>query len=423
VELGERLRGWARPIYGQFRKNTKEQVEQVSESAAPVSDQDSVLFADLLLQDAVRGRASDIHLEPDSNGIRVRFRIDGVLLDTMMMDPELGWNVLRHIKAMFGLAPVPSVRPASTGRNIQIGGTSMDVRASVVPCVFGEKVTLRLLNLPAQVQQVGRLGLGPEAEAQIQEWSEHVSGTFIVCGPTGSGKTTTLYALLHELRGTIRSVVTIEDPVEYRIDGVTQLEVHERNLSFTDGLRASLRLDPDCLMLGEIRDPETARVAMTAAGTGRVLMTTLHSKDAVGALTALRNWGIDNYQIASALRVIVAQRLVRRLCEHCKEEVDGPTKAERDWLESINKPIPERLWHPVGCEHCNGLGYAGRTGIFEIWRVGPGDAEQILEQRDDQSIRRQLSASGHRFMLDDALEKVSRGVTDLRQVRFLSSGR
>lgn len=420
MDIGQRIKGWARPIYGQFSELLSEQVENVAETTG--GEPDAVTFADSLLKDAVRGRASDIHLEPDSQGIRIRFRIDGVLLDTMMMDSEPGWAVLRHIKAMFGLDPVPSVRPASTGRQLMINGSQLDVRASVAPCVFGEKVTLRILNLPQQIQQIGRLGMEPDAEAQIQDWSEQVTGTFIVCGPTGSGKTTTLYALLHELRATNRSVITIEDPVEYRIDGITQLEVHERNLSFTEGLRASLRLDPDCLMLGEIRDPETARVAMTAAGTGRVLMTTLHSKDAVGALTALRNWGIDNYQIAAALRVIVAQRLVRKLCEHCREECDGPSNAEREWVESINKSIPERLWRPVGCEHCGGLGYSGRTGIFEIWRVSSADADQILEQRDDQSMRRHLGGRGHHFMLDDAMAKVAKGMTDLRQIRYLTSG-
>ncbi|MEM7408131.1 MAG: GspE/PulE family protein [Pseudomonadota bacterium] len=421
MEIGERLKGWARPIYSQFSELVNQQVEQVGEPGGE-GETDIIAVSDSLLRDAVRGRASDIHLEPDSEGIRVRFRIDGILLDTMMLESGTGWSVLRHIKAMFGLDPVPAVRPASTGRQLIINGAPMDIRASVAPCVFGEKVTLRLLNLPQQIQQIGRLGMEGDAEAQIHEWSEQVAGTFIVCGPTGSGKTTTLYALLHELRGTNRSVVTIEDPVEYRIDGITQLEVHERNLSFTEGLRASLRLDPDCLMLGEIRDPETARVAMTAAGTGRVLMTTLHSKDAVGSLTALRNWGIDNYQIASALRVIVAQRLVRRLCEYCREPADGPTTAEREWLEAVGREVPEELWKPGSCERCGGLGYNGRSGIFEIWRVGASDADLILSQADDQSIRRELGSRGHQFMMDDAMAKVAKGVTDLRQVRYLTSG-
>ena len=175
-------------------------------------------------------------------------------------------------------------------------------------------------------------------------------------------------------------------------------------------------------MLGEIRDPETARVAMTAAGTGRVLMTTLHSKDAVGVLTALRNWGIDRFQIASALRVIVAQRLVRKLCEHCRQASDGPTKSERDWLDAIGRAVPEQLWQPVGCEHCNGLGYADRTGIFEVWRVGNSDADLILEEKDDQYMRRHLADAGHRFMIDDALVKAGRGLTDLRQIRNLMGG-
>ncbi len=422
MEIRAQFRQWVRPIHEQFTRRISEEVERVEGDLPPADEEDSVHFADLLFQDALRAGATDIHFDPIADGIRVRFRIDGVLFDTMALDGEKGWAFMRHIKATCGQDPVPSSRPTSTGRQIIVNGQTLDIRASNAPCVFGEKLAIRILNMQQQIQRIGRLGMDADAEAQIQDWAENVTGTFVVCGPTGSGKTTTLYTLLHELRQTNRSVITIEDPVEYRIDGVTQLQVSERqNLSFPEGLRASLRLDPDYLMLGEIRDPETARVAMSAAGTGRVLMTTLHSKDAVGVLTALRNWGIDNFQMASALRVIVAQRLVRRLCESCREVSDGPTNAERDWLSAIGKEVPETLWRPVGCEKCNGLGYSGRTGIFEVWRVGPQDADNILEQKSDQWMRRQLAEGGHRFMLDDALAKVARGITDLRQVRQLTA--
>ncbi len=269
AEKGKDIRGriedWVRPLYGELTQRFQDQLERFEERAGEegpdVEDDDIVQFTALLLQDAVRERASDVHLEPGPSGVRVRFRIDGVLLDTMSLPPAAGGTLSRHLKALCGLDPVPAARPASAGREVRMGDTVVDVRASVSPCVFGEKIVLRLLDVPQQVQQIGRLGLDPDAETQIRGWLEHVAGTFVVCGPTGSGKTTTLYSLLHELKGTNRSVVTIEDPVEYRVEGITQIEVEARQrLTFADGLRASLRLDPDYLMLGEIRDHSGASI-------------------------------------------------------------------------------------------------------------------------------------------------------------------
>ena len=424
-DLRERIGDWIRPLYSNLAERVASRVEAL-EGAPPddTGDDEQILeFTQLLLQDAVKARASDIHFEPWSEGVRVRFRVDGVLLDTMSLTTEVGGTVMRHMKALCGLDPVPAARPQSSSRMVRVDEAHIDVRASVSPCVYGEKFVLRLLDVPQQVQQISRLGMDGESESKIRGWLEHVTGTFVVCGPTGSGKTTTLYSLLHELKRTNRSVVTIEDPAEYRVEGITQIEVDSRHrISFADGLRASLRLDPDYLMLGEIRDPETARVAMTAAGTGRVLMTTLHSKDAVGVLTALRNWGIDDFQIASALRVVVAQRLVRTLCTHCREEVDAPDRAEAEWLKATGRETPDRLYRAVGCSQCNDQGYLGRTGIFEVWRVGGQDAETILEHVPDNVLRHKLAERGHVFMVDDALKKVAQGITDLRQVRHLAGG-
>lgn len=425
MEIRERIGEWFRPLYSQFARKFTEELDTGHEDPASAADplEDATYFTELLLEDAIRERASDVHFEPHATGVRVRFRIDGVLLDTMNLPRETGGTITRHVKALGGLDPTPAARPASAGRTVRVGNSAIEVRTSVAPCVFGEKVVLRLLDMPMQVQNLSALGLLDEDESHIRGWLEHVTGTFVVCGPTGSGKTTTLYSLLHELKNTNRSVVTIEDPVEYRVEGITQMEVdnHQR-VDFAEGLRAMLRLDPDYLMLGEIRDAPTARVAMTAAGTGRVLMTTLHSKDAVGVLTALRNWGIDDFQAASALRVVVAQRLVRRLCTDCREEAEGPTQAEADWLAAIGRAVPPRIFHAVGCSHCNDLGYRGRVGLFEVWRVSAQDAEGILSRSDDHSMRRALRERGHRFLIDDALDKVGQGITDFRQVKALAGG-
>ncbi|MFT5155124.1 MAG: general secretion pathway protein E [Planctomycetota bacterium] len=425
MEIGERIGEWIRPLYNQFTRKYAEEIEagrDDPESAVGPAE-DATYFMEMLLEDAIRERASDIHFEPYATGVRVRFRIDGVLLDTMSLPLEGGGTMIRHMKALGGLDPVPAARPASAGRTVRVGNRNIEVRTSVAPCVFGEKVVLRMLDLPQQVQHLSALGLNGDDETHIRGWLEHVTGTFVVCGPTGSGKTTTLYSLLHELKNTNRSVVTIEDPVEYRVEGVTQMEVDKhQKVDFDEGLRAMLRLDPDYLMLGEIRDPQTARVAMTAAGTGRVLMTTLHSKDAVGVMTALRNWGIDDFQSASALRVVVAQRLVRRLCPECREEAKVPTEAEDEWLRAIGREPPASLWRAVGCAQCNDLGYRGRVGLFEIWRVNNQDAERILGRVDDHKMRQALRERGHRFLIDDALDKVALGLTDIRQIKQLAGG-
>jgi len=384
---------------------------------------DATEFTRLLLEDALRAHVSDVHLEPHASGIRVRFRVDGVLLDTMSLPHDTGEHLTRHLKAMCGLDPLPANRPASASRPVWVGEEVIDIRASVAPCVFGEKLVLRMMDVPQRIQHIDRLGLRREHKRQIEDWLAHVTGTVIVCGPTGSGKTTTLYSFLHELKRRDCSVVTIEDPVEYRVEGITQIPVHPmQGLTFAEGLRACLRLDPDYLMLGEIRDEDTAKVAMTAAGTGRVLMTTLHSKDAVGVLTALRNWGVDDFQLASALRVVIAQRLVRKLCEHCREEVPEPAAHEREWIEAIGRPIPNRMWRHVGCRECNDQGYKGRTGVFEVWRVDGTDAEEILAHNDDHHFRHRLRENGHAFLVDDALAKVSQGLTDIAEIRHFTGG-
>jgi len=423
MELKDRIEGWTRPFYGSLSRRLSEALTHHDDEEAHDRSVEGIEFTEMLLQDAVRERVSDVHLEPHSSGISVRFRVDGVLLDTMSLPMDTGDHLMRHLKAICGLDPLPASRPASASRPVTIGDQVVDVRASVAPCIFGEKLVLRMMDVPQRRQRLERLGLGRDAEQKIREWLEHVTGTVVVCGPTGAGKTTTLYSLLNELKRRDRSVVTIEDPVEYRIEGITQVPVRRSHgIDFAEGLRASLRLDPDYLMLGEIRDQETATVAMTAAGTGRVLMTTLHSKDAVGVLTALRNWGIDDFQLASALRVVVAQRLIRTLCEECREQSEKPTNAERDWLDRVGREPPKQVWRATGCSECNNQGYAGRTGIFEVWRVDGTDAEEILLHQNDHVFRRRLAENGHAFLIDDALSKVAQGTTDIAEIRHLASG-
>jgi len=268
-------------------------------------------------------------------------------------------------------------------------------------------------------KELSELGLREEGLEDIQEWLDNVSGMLLVAGPTGSGKTTTLYTLLHKLKRHERNVVTIEDPVEYEIDGINHIQVDAHHgLGFVEGMKAMLRLDPDYLMLGEIRDAASAHAAITAAASGHALMSTLHSRDAVGALDTLRNYGLNGQDISSTLMLVVAQRLVRRLCTQCRV-AEAPTEEDRHWLERLGRSVPSEVWHPRGCKQCRDTGYKGRTGVFEVWRIDPDEYLLILEGSDRRTLYRNLARRGHRFLLDDGLDKVVEGITTLGELRSM----
>jgi general secretion pathway protein E len=241
----------------------------------------------------------------------------------------------------------------------------------------------------------------------------------LVAGPTGTGKTTSLYALLHELRLLDCSVITIEDPVECQIDGISQIQVDEpHGLTFAEGIKAILRLDPDYMLVGEIRDGSSARAAVDAAATGRTLMSTIHTRDAVGSVTVLRNLGLADHEIAAVLSIIVSQRLVRRLCPHCRT-CGPPTEREARWLDTVKVPVPDTTWHAVGCDKCRDIGYRGRMGVFEVWRLDEHDYGLILDHADERSIRDRLCHTDHNFLLADALVKVESGITSIEELRSM----
>lgn len=374
-------------------------------------------MANMLLRDALREHASDIHLDPLEDGLQIRFRIDGVLHDAAQLTREEGQRLIRHFKALGGLDPVASFRPEGTRLTYVLDERELDVRLACVPCMGGQKLTIRMLERSRVAAQISELGMGELYLQRIRQWLTHMSGMFLVTGPTGSGKTTTLYALLHEMKLLDRSIVTIEDPVEYQIDGITQMQVdNERGLTFAEGLKAMLRLDPDFLLVGEIRDPVSARTAVEAAVTGRVLMSTLHSRDPIGTVTALRQWGMDDHEIASALEVVVSQRLVRRLCPHCRRPA-APRKDLECWAASLGWSLPERVWRPVGCNACRNIGYRGRTGIFEIWYLDEEDRDLILSHAHESTLRRRLKNRPGGVLFADGLARLESGETSLEELR------
>ena len=379
-------------------------------------------FAVAVVLDAIQARASDIHIEPLGNTVRVRFRIDGSLSNVAELSVETGKILSNQVKALAGLDPVVRFTPREGHHHSSAGGQIIDLRIAVAPGKMGEALSIRLLDPGRLERSIDDLGLSEQNQAQLEDWLENSNGMFLAAGPTGSGKTTTLYALLRRLNFADKRIVTIEDPVEYLLAGITQIQLDEKHhLSFGEGVKTVLRLDPDLVMLGEIREGDSAHAAVDAAITGRVLLSTVHSHDAVGAITALRNWGLPDHEIAESLSVIVAQRLVRRLCEHCRVSA-RPTAPEISWLRAFNLDVPKELWLAKGCDRCSAIGYRGRTGIFELWRLSEADYEMILAGTHEHALRKHFHRSVGTSLLADAMAKVRAGVTTLAEVKRATSG-
>jgi type II secretory ATPase GspE/PulE/Tfp pilus assembly ATPase PilB-like protein len=351
--------------------------------------------------------------------VRLRFRVDGVLSDVVDLPAAQARVVMNQFKAISDLDPVTRFTPKDTRTTVTLDGTQIDIRLALAPCHHGEALVLRLLDPRRLEKRMEELGLSAAMLGQIEEWLENVNGMFLCAGPTGSGKTTTIYALLHELKFAERAIVSIEDPVEYQVDGITQIKIDElHHVNFAESVKSVLRLDPDFLMLGEIRDTASAHSAVNAAISGRVLLSTVHCRDAVGAVTALRNWGLPDHETAEALVVVMAQRLVRRLCPNCRREVKANASDLR-WLAAMNLPRPGTLWSAAGCKECQNLGYHGRTGVFELWRLDETDYDLLLSHASEHALRERFNAKSDHTLLQDAFAKVADGTTSLAEVRKL----
>jgi len=375
-----------------------------------------------LILDAQRERASDVHIEPRSDSYRLRVRIDGCLHDAAVLNVPQARILLNQFKAISDVDPIVRFTPKDTRATVLLPKGKIDLRLALAPCQYGEKLAIRLLDPQRLERSIRELGMEPQMLGQLERWLENVSGMFLAAGPTGSGKTTTIYALLHELKFRNKSNVSLEDPVEYQIDGITQIKVDDlHHVDFAEGVKAILRLDPDFLVLGEMRDKLSTRSAINAALSGRALLSTIHCRDAVGAVTTLRNWDIADQEIAESLVVVVAQRLVRRLCEKCKRE-RGISESERKWFDAIEVQAPVKVSVPAGCKYCNQMGYFGRVGVFELWRLDEMDYRAILGHKDEHSLREALARRRERNILTDAAQKVASGITSLDEVRGLGGG-
>ena len=374
-----------------------------------------VEFVDRMIAEALRLRASDIHIEPFEGAVRIRYRVDGSLLETHAPIPrEVHAFLLARLKVMAHLESVER-RVAQDGRISYVppeGGEAVDLRLATLPLLAGEKAVLRILNRSHALLSVGNLGFSVQNEMLFRRLCHQPGGMVLITGPVNSGKTTTLYAALSEINTPERNIMTIEDPPEYRIEGVNQIQVNKKTgMTYAAGLRAMLRSDIDEIVLGEIRDAETAEMAVRAALTGHLLFSTLHTKDALGAVFRLLDMGVPAYLLAAALTGVVAQRLVRRLCPHCREPSEEALPA---WVEGESST--GRLWRAAGCAACGGTGFSGRLALQELLVVDAALQQAIVHRAGLEEMRELARRQGMRTLAEDGIEKALQGQTTLSEV-------
>lgn len=367
-----------------------------------------------VLMEAVKEKASDIHIEPYESGVDVRFRVDGILNKVLAPPKIIHEALISRVKILSGLDIAEKRLPQDGRIKLLVGGRNIDIRVSIIPTALGERAVLRLLDRQAGVLGLEMLGLSDSILQNFRDALTRPNGIILVTGPTGSGKTTTLYASLLQLNTEDRNIITVEDPVEYQLSGIGQMQVNPKiGLTFASGLRSILRQDPDIMMVGEIRDLETADIAVHASLTGHLVLSTLHTNDAPGAVARLVDMGIEPFLAASSLVCILAQRLVRVICPHCREQYE-PSAEELAYM-NIEDP-PEHLYRAKGCPKCMGKGYLGRTGIYELLRITPEVRKMLTERKDVQAIRTAAMRSGFRSLQSNAIEKIKDGTTTIEEV-------
>jgi len=377
-----------------------------------------IRLVNMIFFEALRMRASDIHLQPYEDKLQVRYRIDGILHDTQVIPKKVQEAVISRIKIM-GKMDIAERRLPQDGRTtIKVGDAEIDVRISSVPTQYGERIVMRLLDKSARLYELDELGLDPKNHRLMDSLIHMSHGILFITGPTGSGKTTTLYAILKRINTLEKNILTLEDPIEYNIRHISQIQVStKKGLTFATGLRSLLRQDPDIMMVGEVRDVETARIAVQSALTGHLVLSTLHTNDAPSAITRLLDIGIEPYLVSSSVIGVVAQRLVRRICERCKYQYEP---REEELLRIGIKPedVPGgKLWRGRGCSHCLGTGYWGRTGIFEILVVDD-DIRSLIVKRAGSNTIKQLAVEkkGMKTLRMDGAQKVLAGITTPQEV-------
>lgn len=393
--------------------------EEVDIEAGDSSVKPAVQLANMILTQAVNAKASDVHIEVYENKLRVRFRIDGVLHDIMQLSRQMHASLVSRIKIMANMNIAERRIPQDGRMSIKIEERTIDARVASLPASFGERLTLRLLDRSAKIITLEELGIEQEVLKKFREAINMPYGCILVTGPTGSGKSTSLYAGLITVDSITKNVITVEDPVEYRMENINQIQINPKaGLTFASGLRSILRSDPDIIMIGEIRDHETAKLAIESALTGHMVFSTMHTNDAAGAISRLTEMGIEPFLIASSIICVLAQRLARVLCKNCKEEYE----MTRDELGDIpDFPFDEgknriKLCRPVGCIRCSNTGYRGRIGVYELLFVSENIQRLALERRPAREIKEIAINEGMTTLRQDGFLKVKKGITSLEEL-------
>jgi type IV pilus assembly protein PilB len=380
-----------------------------------------IRFVDLLMSQAVKSRASDIHIEPQETSTVVRMRIDGVLRDMVPPAKKMQAAVIARIKIVSHMDIAERRLPQDGRFKMKISGRAIDVRVSTIPTIYGEKVVMRILDATAVKHELDQLGLEPQYLEELKDMLSQPHGIIIVTGPTGSGKSTSLYSALNYLKDPTKNITTVEDPVEYRLAGINQIQVKpDIELDFAKCLRAILRQDPDIVLIGEIRDKETVEIAIKASLTGHLVLSTFHTNDAPSAISRLLYMGIERYLLSSALNLVIAQRLVRRICEHCKEPVTLKEEIIKRLRIDPEKARDAVFYHGKGCTACGGTGYLGRLPIFEFLVVDNDIKESIIANHSEAQIRAASREKGYGGLLESGGSKILQGLTTAEEVLRVS---
>ncbi len=380
-----------------------------------------IRMVNLVIKEALKRRASDIHVEPQAENMRVRYRIDGILQDILTIPHENQNAVLIRIKIMSRLDITENRVPQDGRFKMRVGNQEVDFRVSLLPTTFGPKVVMRILDRQSLSVGLDGLGFSRESLELLKEAIHKPFGMVLVTGPTGSGKSTTLYSIINELNTVDRNIITVEDPVEYLVEGLTQIHARpEIGLTFAAGLRSILRQSPDIVLVGEIRDNETADIAIKASLTGQLVFSTLHTNDAAGALTRLVDMGVEPFLVASSLVLVAAQRLCRKICNHCKESVEIPETTLQDLDFKVKGKV--KFYHGKGCQMCRGTGYLGRMGISEILQIDDRVRDMLIKGMSSDEIKKYaVEKLDMKTLYEDAVDKMTAGLTTLEEVLRVTS--
>jgi len=389
------------------------ELEELQDLMDVTNEAPIIRLVNVVLTQALRRQASDIHIEPYETDIKVRFRIDGILYEIFSLPKRFQAHIVSRLKVMANLDIAEKRLPQDGRIKVKVANKTVDIRISVIPMAFGERIVLRLLDKSISILGLADMGMAEKRLDIFEKLINKNTGILLVTGPTGSGKTTTLYAAINRINSMEKNIITIEDPVEYELKGVGQIQVNPKTeLTFARGLRSVLRHDPDIIMVGEIRDLETVEIAIQASLTGHLVFSTLHTNDATGALTRLVDMGVEPFLIASSLLAVLAQRLVRRICPECKE----PFHPEESTLEELGLPKDQVFYHGRGCEACMRSGYRGRTGIFELLVMDNDTRHLLTTGADSVKMKDMAVRNGMATLFEDGLLKVKNGMTTLSEV-------